>query len=81
MDLKHNISKYKVAGISSLKGVKMAVCGIKCIDLTTDNVKILGVRFSYNQKLQIHKIFVKSITNMQDVLKLWRMRNITMEEK
>ena len=41
--LKPNILKCEVAGIGSLKGVKMAVCGIKCIDLTTETIKILGV--------------------------------------
>ena len=55
----------------------MVVCGITCIDLTTETIKILGVHFSYNQKLQTQKNFVKSITNMQNVLNLLRMRNIT----
>ena len=40
-----NISKYEVAGIHSLKWVKMAVCGIKCINLIADTIKILGVHF------------------------------------
>ena len=62
--LKPNILECQVAGIGSLKGVKMTVCGIKCIDLTTETIKILGVHFSYNQKLQTQKNFVKSITNM-----------------
>ena len=79
--LKPNILKCEVAGIGSLKGVKMAVCGIKCIDLTTETIKILGVHFSYNQKLKTQKNFVKSITNMQNVLNLWRMRNITLQGK
>ena len=52
----------------------MAVCGIKCIDLTTETINMLGVHFSYNQKLKTQKKFVKSITNMQNVLNLWRMR-------
>ena len=59
----------------------MAVCGIKCIDLTTETIKILGVHFSHYQKLKTQKEFVKSITNMQKVLNLWRMRNITLEGK
>ena len=46
------------------KRVKMAVCGIKSIDLTIETIKILGVHFPYNQKLQTQKKFVKSITNM-----------------
>ena len=57
----------------------MAVCGIKCIDLLAETITIFGVPFSYNQKLQIQKHFVKSITNMQNILTLWR--NITLEGK
>ena len=34
--LKINISKCEVAGIGSLQRVKMAVCGIKCTDFTTN---------------------------------------------
>ena len=46
--LKPNILKCEVTGRSSLKGVKTVVCGIKCIDLTKETIKILGVHFSYN---------------------------------
>ena len=42
------------------KGVKITVCGIKYIDLTTETVKILGVHFSCNQKLQKKKKIVKA---------------------
>ena len=52
--LKPNTLKSEVAGIVSLKGVKMPVCGIKCIDLTK-TIKILGVHFSYNQKLEFRE--------------------------
>ena len=60
--LKPNILKCEVAD-SSLKRLKMEVCGIKCTDLT-ETIKNLGLYFSYNQKLQIQKNFVESITNM-----------------
>ena len=43
--LKPNLSKCEVAGIGLLKGVKVAVCGIKCADLTKDAIKILGIFF------------------------------------
>ena len=79
--LKPNISKCEVSGIGFLKGVKKSVCGIKCIDLITETIKILGVHFSYNQNLQIPKNFVKSIITMPNVLNLWRMRYITLEGK
>ena len=39
--LKPNILKCEVADICSLKGVKMAVCDIKCIDLATETIKVL----------------------------------------
>ena len=51
--LKPNILKCDVTGIVPLKEVKMAVCGIKYIDLTTETRKILGVHFSNDQQLQI----------------------------
>ena len=38
-----NLFKFEVPKIGSLKGVKVAICGIKCIDLTKKAVKILGV--------------------------------------
>ena len=59
-DLKLNILKCDVTYIGSLKGVRMAVCDIKCIDLTTETIKILGVHFSYNQKLKTQKILRKA---------------------
>ena len=55
----------------SLKGDQMALSGIKYIDLTNKTIKILGVHFSYNQKLQAQKKFVKSIINMQKVFEKW----------
>ena len=43
--LKPNLSKCEVTAIGLLKGVKVAVCGIKCMDLTKDVIKILGIFF------------------------------------
>ena len=39
------------------KGVKMALCGMECIDLTDDVIKILGIYFPYNKKLEQRKFF------------------------
>ena len=61
-----------------LEGVQAAVCGMKCIDLRNAAIKILGVYFSYNQKIKDNKIFY-NISNIQGVLNLWRMRNLTLE--
>ena len=79
--LKPDILKCDLAGLDSLKGVKMTVCSIKCIDLTTKNKNILGIHFPYDQKLRIQEKLMKSITNMQNVLNLWKMKNIKLMEK
>ena len=79
--LKPNISKCEIAGIGVLKGVNLAVCGMKNIDLTVDAIKILGLYFSYNQIIQNDLNFCKTISKIQSVLKVWRMRNLTLEGK
>ena len=57
--LKPSHGKCKIAGIGVLKSVKVAVCGMKCIDLCNDTIKITGIHFSYNKKKRNKKkIFV-----------------------
>ena len=45
-DLSSNMSKCKIVGIGSLKGVETAVCGMKNIDLIKEVVKIIGISFA-----------------------------------
>ena len=59
--LKANIQKSEIAGIVSLKGVTEAVCGLKSIDLSNDTIKILGIFFSYNKKVQMQNNFITTI--------------------
>ena len=56
----------------------MVVCGIRCIDLRNQAIRILGICFSYNQKIKDDKSFY-IILNIQGVLNLWRKRNLTLE--
>ena len=79
--LKPNLSKCEITGIGVLKGVQVAVCGMRCVDLKTDTLKILGTHFSYNERLKDEKNFYTTVTNIQRVLKIWKMRNLTLEEK
>ena len=45
--LKINKSKCEVAGIGVMKWVKVALCGVECVqNLLTNVVKILGIYFS-----------------------------------
>ena len=59
----------------------MAVCGLRCIDLNNDTLKILGTHFSCNAKLKDEKKIYKTITDRQQVLKIWKMRNLTLKGK
>ena len=79
--LKPNFSKCEIAGIGFLKGVKVAVCGIKCVNLKANIIKILGIHFSYNNKLNMEKNFLTATSNIQSVLKIWHIRNLTLEGK
>ena len=77
--LKINNAKCDIAGIGFKKEVKMALSGMDCIDLTEDVLKNLGIYFSYNKKLVQEKNFLNHIVKFQNVLKLWKLRNLTIE--
>ena len=77
--LKPNLSKCEIAGIGLLKGVNRAVCGMKSIDLTSDSIKILGTHFSYNENIKNERNFVKIVSDIQKILKLWNQRNLSIE--
>ena len=68
--LKPNKSKYEVAGIGALKGAKLVLCCMKCTDLRSITVKILGIHFSFNKKIENDENFLKRITSIEKVLKL-----------
>ena len=69
-----NISKCKIVGLGSLKRVLEAVCGLKSINLTTDNIKVLDVHFSYNSTLKEQNNFLDTVKSTKQVL---RFRNMT----
>ena len=79
--LKPNKSKCEIAGISVLKGLSMELCGMECTDLTKHSVKILGIHFSYNKKIENEENFIKLIKKIENVLKIWRIRNLTVQDK
>ena len=59
--LKVNRSKYEIAGIGTKKRVKVALCGMKSINLKYDFIKILGVCYSYNKEIENEKNFMNHI--------------------
>ena len=50
LGLKQNLKISKTMGIWVLKGVQAAFCGMLCIDLNNDTLKLLGTYFPYNEK-------------------------------
>ena len=59
----------------------MAVCGLHCIDLNNDTLKLLGTHFSYNEKLKEEKKtqdcnrYSTSIKNMENEKSYTRRKN------
>ena len=52
---------------------------MKYINLKVDTIKTLGKHFSYNELIAREKNFLKAISNIQGVLKLWRMTQLIIE--
>ena len=75
---KLNISKCEVCGIGVLKGVYTALCNVKNINLCDNSIKILGFHFSYNIELSRDKNFVYVIKKIENTLKMWNMRQLTL---
>ena len=61
--------------------MSIELCGMECVDLTKHSVKILGIYFSYNKKIENEKNFMKLILKNENVLKIWRTRNLTVQGK
>ena len=78
---KPNKSKCEIAGIGILKGVKVALCGMRCVNLHEDTIEILGIYYSYNKQLENDKNYKKSIAKIENMLKMWRARNLSLEGK
>ena len=70
-----------MGGIRVLKSAKVAVCNIKCVDLCKDTIRVTGVHFSCNKTKQDEKNLLELISKIQNVLKIWRIRNLTLEGK
>ena len=68
--LKPNLTKCETARIEALNGVQVAVCGMRCIDLCTEAIKILGTYFSYNSRIKEKCNFLKIVSNVQRVLNI-----------
>ena len=65
--------------IGALNGVRVTLCGMKYVNLNNETVKILGVHFSYIKNVHKDKNFCEHIVEIENILKLWPMRQLTLE--
>ena len=65
--LKLNLNKSELCGIGIKKGVNLAFCGCKVVNLGKETVKILGAHFSYNMSLVDSRNFVETISKMEEI--------------
>ena len=61
--------------------MKEALCEVNSIDLAQVTIKILGLHFSYNKKLRDEKNFVSHVKSIENLLKIWQMRTLSIEGK
>ena len=80
MGLKISNAKRETAGIEVKKGFKMALCGMECTDLTSDVINFKYLLFS-QQKLEEKKNFFNHTVKIQSILKLWKLRNLSIERR
>ena len=59
----------------------MALCSMACVNLKNKTIKILGIHFSYNKSLENDKNHRRYIIKIEKLLKLWRMRQLTIKGK
>ena len=56
----------------------MALCGMEYVNLNNYVIKILRVCYSYNKKLENEKNTLNHIIKLQNVLNMWRMKNLSL---
>ena len=71
--LKPNKNKCEIAGLDALRGVKLAFCGIKCIDLMFNAIQILAVYYLYDKNFESQENFINLALNTEKLLRLCRM--------
>ena len=70
--LKPNKSNSEIAGTGDLKWVRVALCGMQCINLNKETVQILGIHFSYNKKLEEENLTIKSLKKKKTLIIIYQ---------
>ena len=72
------MNKSELCGIGVKKGIDLAFCGCKVVNLDKETVKILRAHFSYNMSLVDSRNFVETISKMEEILSVWSHRALTL---
>ena len=54
----------------------MALCRSECVNLLSNAIKILGIHFSYSNKLENEKNFFDQISIFKKVMNIWKMQSL-----
>ena len=57
-----------------MDGVQVELCGMMCVNLNNETLKILGVHFCIIKISNKIKNFRENIAKIENIFKLWRMR-------
>ena len=76
-----NERKREIAGIGTLKGAQVALYGMRYVDLVSNILKILGIYYSYNKKLEIQENFKRHIIKIKKKLRIWKMKDLSVAGK
>ena len=72
-------TKREIEGIGVLNGVQVAPCGIKCVNLNNETVKIFGVHFSYHKNPEQDKNFSEHLKIMAHEIVNFRRKNYSVQ--
>ena len=75
--LNANKSKCEFAGIGAKNGAQTALPDVLNINLNSEAIKVLGVHFTYNERIFIQKNFIEVVKKIENVLAIWRWRNLS----
>ena len=75
--LKVNYDKSEAAWLGGSKASKHYPVECQWVDLTTDAISILGIKFTYDSSLSRHLNFDQTLDKFKTCLNMWRSRNLT----
>ena len=76
-----NQSKCELTGIGVKKNELTALAGVANVSLMNNSIRVLGVHFSYNQKIFSDRNFLDVLKKIQAVIRIWGMRPLSIYGK